>query len=58
MSEDKQVEGKLRFRIELSVSADEMKTWHPERIAAFFAGLARVIRARDGLPETVKAFHR
>lgn len=33
----------------LRVTADEMRTWHPERISTFFAGIAMAIKARNGM---------
>jgi hypothetical protein len=39
-------EGKLKFYIEIAVTLDEMKDWPPERIAAFFRGLATALKAR------------
>ena len=39
-------EGMTALHISLSVSAAEMATWKPERIARFFEGLAQALMAR------------
>ena len=36
------VDGGVRFYIDLKISAAEIGTWTPERIASFFDGLAKV----------------
>ncbi len=35
-------DGLVRLHVDLSVTLAEMRTWRPERIAAFFDGLAKV----------------
>lgn len=42
------VEGTVQFFVEVKISSTELATWEPERIAAFFAGLAQAIDAKAG----------
>lgn len=46
-SEDASANG-IRFTINFDVSMQEMAGWTPDRIAAFFAGVAQVISAKQG----------
>jgi len=39
----------VRFNIAVNVDLAEMRDWPPERIAAFFAGIAQVLAAKGGL---------
>jgi hypothetical protein len=39
-------EGVLRFNVDVSVDMKEFATWQPERISAFWAGIAQVLAAK------------
>ncbi len=39
-------EGVVKFHVSVSVDMDELEGWKPERIAAFFAGIAQVLAAK------------
>lgn len=39
-------EGVLRFNVDVSVDMKEFATWRPERITAFWAGIAQVLAAK------------
>ncbi len=41
-------EGTVQFHVSIRVSMAEMAGWTPERISAFFAGLAQVLAAKKG----------
>jgi hypothetical protein len=41
-------EGRVQFHVSIDVSMKEMADWQPERISAFFAGLAQVLAAKHG----------
>jgi hypothetical protein len=41
-----QPEGALTFHVSVRVEMSEMKDWHPDRIAALFAGVAQVLAAK------------
>lgn len=42
--------GFVKFYIGVSLTADEIKEWSPQRIMNFFTGIAKVIVAR-GVPQ-------
>ena len=42
-------EGGIQFSFNIDVDTKEMGTWAPERIAAFFAGVAAVLTAKGSL---------
>jgi hypothetical protein len=39
------VQGFVRFNITVNLSGDEIKDWSPERIRAWFDGVAQVVEA-------------
>jgi len=41
-------EGAVQFHVSIKVSMQEMSGWTPDRISAFFAGLAQVLAAKKG----------
>jgi hypothetical protein len=40
-------DGVVYLHVDLSVTLEEMKTWRPERITAFFEGLAKIRTASE-----------
>ncbi len=44
-------EGAVQFHVSIKVSMQEMSGWTPDRIGAFFAGLAQVLAAKKGTEE-------
>ena len=44
-------EGIVQFHVDVRVTMREMADWAPDRIAAFFAGLAQVLAAKKGTEE-------
>jgi hypothetical protein len=44
-------EGAVQFHVSIRVNMQEMATWSPDRISAFFAGLAQVLAAKKGSEE-------
>lgn len=44
-------EGRVQFHVSINVSMQEMSTWTPDRITAFFSGLAQVLAAKKGTEE-------
>jgi hypothetical protein len=44
-------EGAVQFHVAIRVSMQEMSGWTPDRITAFFAGLAQVLAAKKGTEE-------
>lgn len=40
--------GGVQFSVNVNVSMDEVARWSPERISAFFGGLAQVLAAQKG----------
>lgn len=44
-------EGVVQFHVSIRVTMQEMAGWSPDRIAAFFAGLAKVLAAKQGTEE-------
>jgi hypothetical protein len=40
--------GSMRFQVDIRVDMAEVATWKPERIAAFFNGMAQVLAAKRG----------
>jgi len=44
-------EGVLRFNVEVNVDMKEFATWRPDRIAAFWAGIAQVLAAKAAVEE-------
>jgi hypothetical protein len=47
-------EGAVQFHVSIRVSMQEMAGWTPDRITAFFAGLAQVLAAKKGTEEIEK----
>jgi hypothetical protein len=47
-------EGAVQFHVSIRVSMQEMAGWTPDRISAFFAGLAQVLAAKKGTEEIEK----
>jgi hypothetical protein len=47
-------EGAVQFHVSIRVSMQEMAGWSPDRISAFFAGLAAVLAAKKGTEEIEK----
>jgi hypothetical protein len=45
--------GGVQFHVNINVSMEELGSWKPERIAAFFAGMAKVLAAKSGLEQEV-----
>jgi hypothetical protein len=46
-------EGTVQFHVSVRVDMAEMAGWQPERIAAFFAGIAQVLAAKGSIEKTV-----
>jgi hypothetical protein len=44
-------EGAVQFHVSIRVTMQEMAGWSPDRIAAFFSGLAQVLAAKKGTEE-------
>lgn len=44
-----QPEGMVQFAVSVRVDMTELRTWKPERIAAFFAGIAQVLAAKGDM---------
>jgi hypothetical protein len=44
-------EGVVQFHVSIRVTMQEMASWSPDRISAFFAGLAQVLAAKHGAEE-------
>jgi hypothetical protein len=44
-------EGVVQFHVSIRVTMQEMAGWSPDRISAFFAGLAQVLAAKQGTEE-------
>jgi hypothetical protein len=44
-------EGAVQFHVSIRVTMQEMASWTPDRISAFFAGLAQVLAAKKGAEE-------
>ena len=49
-------DGAVQFNISVSVDMSEFSEWAPERITAFFAGIAKVLSAKGGGSEEGRAF--
>jgi hypothetical protein len=47
-------EGAVQFHVSIRVSMQEMSGWTPDRITAFFTGLAQVLAAKKGTEEIDK----
>lgn len=47
-------EGAVQFHVSIRVSMQEMGGWAPDRITAFFTGLAQVLAAKKGTEEIVE----
>jgi hypothetical protein len=47
-------EGAVQFHVSIRVSMQEMAGWTPDRITAFFTGLAQVLAAKKGTEEIEK----
>jgi hypothetical protein len=45
--------GAVQFHINIDVSMTEIAGWSPDRIAAFFSGMAKVLAAKSGLEKDV-----
>ena len=41
-----QPEGLVQFAVSVRVDMSELSTWSPDRIAAFFGGIAQVLAAK------------
>ena len=41
----------VTLAIDLTVTASEMATWAPRRIEQFFAGIAKAVNAKVGMPD-------
>jgi hypothetical protein len=46
-------EGIVQFHVSVRVDMGEFKGWAPERIAAFFGGIAQVLAAKGKVEESV-----
>jgi len=46
-----QVGDGITFSVNINIAMSEMQGWHPQRIAAFFEGLAKVVSAKEGSKE-------
>jgi hypothetical protein len=44
-------EGRIQFHVSIDVSMQEMSGWTPDRITAFFSGLAQALAAKKGTEE-------
>ncbi len=44
-------EGAVQFHVSIRVNMQEMAGWSPDRIGAFFAGIAQVLAAKKGTEE-------
>lgn len=42
-----EAEGRITLHIDVSISTAELSGWSPDRIAAFFAGIGQLVRAKD-----------
>lgn len=42
-------EGKVQFFVNINVDITEISRWSPDRIAAFFTGLAQVLAAKGSI---------
>jgi hypothetical protein len=45
----KTAEGAVHFNVNVRIDMEEFKDWRPERIAAFFSGIAEVLKAKSGI---------
>jgi len=43
--------GVVQFVVNVRVEMSEMRNWRPERIAAFFAGIAQVLAAKGSVEQ-------
>jgi hypothetical protein len=41
----------LRFNVDVSVDMKEFATWKPDRISAFWAGIAQVLAAKAAVEQ-------
>lgn len=41
--------GKIHFNISVNLTADEVKDWTPERVKAWFDGVAQIVRSAEGV---------
>lgn len=48
---EKQTEGAVQFHVDVRVDMDELEGWKPDRIAAFFNGIAAVLSAKRGVEQ-------
>lgn len=48
-TKEAKVEGGIRFHIHCEITAQDMADWKPERIMAFFRGLAQMQAAVEGV---------
>ena len=46
-------EASIRFQIDVNVKMDEMGTWTPDRISAFFTGIGQVMAAKGAMEKKV-----
>jgi hypothetical protein len=49
-----QTEGTVQFHVSVKVNMAEMEGWKPDRIAAFFGGIAQVLAAKGAIEEGTK----
>lgn len=47
-------EGVLRFNVDVSVDLKDFATWQPDRIAAFWSGIAQVLAAKANVEQEAK----
>ena len=40
-------DGQIAFHVSVRVNVNEMETWEPDRIKAFFGGISQVLAAKD-----------
>jgi hypothetical protein len=41
------IRGKISIRLDINITMEEMRDWHPERIVAFWRGVVQIVRARQ-----------
>lgn len=51
----KTAEGAIHFNVSAKVELEELATWPPQRINAFFNGIAAVMRAKAGIEQEIPA---
>lgn len=48
-------EGVVQFHVSVKVDMNEFEGWQPERIAAFFGGIAQVLSAKGAIERSTTA---